>query len=251
MGVRGAWIIAITAPFVAALLMVPLRTHTQASNLALVMVAVIAAAAVPGFRPAAIAAGVSAGVWFDFFLTRPYETFSIQHSTDVQTAILMTIVAALVGAIASRRRQAGEKAQRSGDEVVGLYVTAQMLSAGFQPSQVLETIAEQLQALLFVSRCVFDPGRPSLSEPMINRVGELDWTGHHWSLSHHGWPAVAVSLPVDNAGRPAGRYLLYGPATGGPVTIDRLLTAVALADLAGAALGHARSPQAAIAPVRE
>jgi K+-sensing histidine kinase KdpD len=119
-GVRGAWVIAIEAPFAAALLMVPLRTHTQASNLALVMVAVVAAAAVPGFHLAAIAAGVSAGVWFDFFLTRPYQTLSIQHSTDIQTAVLMTVVAALVGAIASRRRQAGEKAQRSGDEVVGL-----------------------------------------------------------------------------------------------------------------------------------
>jgi hypothetical protein len=63
-GLRGAWVIAITAPLAASLLMVPLRTHTQASNLALVMVAVVVAAAVPGFHLAAIAAGVSAGVWF-------------------------------------------------------------------------------------------------------------------------------------------------------------------------------------------
>jgi hypothetical protein len=228
--------------------MVPLRTHTQASNLALVMVAVAAAAAVPGFRLAAIAAGVSAGVWFDFFLTHPYQTLSIQHSTDVQTAILMTIVAALVGAIASRRRQAGEIAQQSSDEVVGLYVTAQMLSAGFRPPVVLETIAGQLQALLFVSRCEFDPGRPFHTEPMISRAGELDWRGHSWSLPHHGWPVVAVSLPVDSAGQAAGRFLLYGPATGGPVTSDRLLTALALADLAGAALRGEQSPQPALAP---
>jgi len=78
-GLRAAWIIAIAAPCAAALLMVPLRTHTQPGNLALVMVAVVAAAAVPGFRLAAIAAGVSAGVWFDFFLARPYQTLSIQH----------------------------------------------------------------------------------------------------------------------------------------------------------------------------
>jgi hypothetical protein len=250
-GLRGAWIVAITAPLAAALLMVPLRTHTQASNLALVMVAVVAAAAVPGFHLAAIAAGVSAGVWFDFFLTRPYQTLSIQHSADVQTAVLMTVVAALVGAIASRRRQAGEKAQRSGDEVVGLYVTAQMLSAGSRPQLVLETIAKQLQTLLFVSRCEFDPGRPSLTEPMINRAGELDWRGHNWSLAHHGWPTVAVSLLLDSAGQPTGRFLLYGPSTGGPVTIDRLLTALALADLAGAALGRERPPQAAVAPGRD
>jgi hypothetical protein len=38
--------------------------------------------------------------------------------------------------------------QRSGDEVVGLYVTAQMLSAGSRPQLVLETIAKQPQTLL-------------------------------------------------------------------------------------------------------
>jgi hypothetical protein len=245
LGLWGAWMTAITVPFVAAWLMVPLRAHTQASNLALVMVVVVAAAAVPGFRVPAIAAGVSAGVWFDFFLTRPYQTFSIQRSEDIQTAVLMTIVAALVGAIASRRRQAGEMSQQSGDEVVGLYVTAQMLSAGFRPAMVLETIAEQLRALLFVSRCEFDPGRPSAFEPIINRAGELEWRGLPWSLARQGWPAVAVSLPVDSAGQPAGRFLLTGPATGGPVTFDRLLTALALADLAGAALGRDGSPQSA------
>jgi hypothetical protein len=245
LGLRGAWVTAITAPFVAALVMVPLRAHTQASNLALVMVVVVAAAAVPGFRIPAIAAGVSAGLWFDFFLTRPYQTFSIQHRADIQTAVLMTVVAALVGAIASRRRQAGEKAQQSGDEVVGLYVTAQMLSAGFRPAVVLNTVADQLRALLFLSRCKFDPGRPSPAEPIINRGGELEWRGLPWSLNRQGWPAVPVSLPVDSAGQPAGRFLLTGPATGGPITLDRLLTALALADLAGAALGRPRSPSAA------
>jgi hypothetical protein len=116
---------------------------------------------------------------------------------------------------------------------------------------MIETIAEQLQTLLFVSRCEFDTGRPSFTEPMINRAGELEWRGHNWSLTRHGWPTVAVSLPLDSAGQPAGRFLLYGPSTGGPVTIDRLLTALALADLAGAALGRGRPPQEAIAAGRD
>jgi hypothetical protein len=121
-----------------------------------------------------------------------------------------------------------------------------MLSAGSRPQLVLETIAEQLQTLLLVTRCEYDPGRPSVTEPMINRGGELDLRGHNWSLAHHGWPTVPVSLLLHSAGQPAGRFLLYGPSTGGPVTIDRLLTALALADLAGAALGRERPPQAAM-----
>jgi hypothetical protein len=82
---------------------------------------------------------------------------------------------------------------------------------------------------------------------MINRAGELGWRDHRWSLAHHGWPAEAVSLPVDIAGHSAGRFLLYGPATQEPVTLDRLLTALALADLAGAALAQKPPAQAATA----
>ncbi len=244
LGIGGAWIVALAAPLAAAALMVPLRSHTQSSNLALVMVAVVGASVVPGFRLAALAAGLSAGVWFDFFLTRPYETFSIERSGDIQTAGLMTVVAVLVGSIAARRRKAGEKAQRSGDEVIGLYVTAQMLSAGARAETVLETTAEQIRELLFLTGCRYDTGYPAETEPMINRAGDLDWRGHNWSMARHGWPSVEVSLPVDAGGRHFGRFLLAGPGTGGSLTLDRLLTALALADLAGAALGREPTPRA-------
>lgn len=245
LGVRGAWVVALVAPLAAAALMVPFRAHTQASNLALVMVAVVGASVVPGFRRAALLAGMSAGLWFDFFLTRPYETFSIERSGDIQTAALMTVAAVLVGTIAARRRKAGEKAERSGDEVIGLYVSAQMLSAGARAETVVETIAGQIRDLLFVAGCRYDPGYPAEDEPLIGRAGDLDWRGHNWSLLRHGWPLVDVSLPIDSGGRHVGRFLLSGPATGGPLILDRVLTALALADLAGAALGAGgMSPEA-------
>lgn len=246
LGVRGAWIVALVAPLAAAAVMVPFRAHTQASNLALVMVAVVGASVVPGFRRAALLAGVSAGLWFDFFLTRPYETFSIARTGDVQTAVLMTVVAVLVGTIAARRRKAGEKAQRSGDEVMGLYVSAQMLSAGAPARTVVETIAAQIGDLLFVAECRYDAGYPADTEPLIDRAGDLDWRGHNWSLLRHGWPSVPVSLPIDSGGEHVGRFLLSGPATGEPLTLDRLLTALALADLAGAALGGEGTPRRAV-----
>lgn len=246
LGIRGAWIVALGAPVVAAALLAPLRSHTQPSNLALVMVAVVGASVVPGFRLAALAGGLSAGVWFDFFLTRPYQTFSIARSGDIQTAALMTVVAVLVGTIAARRRKAGEKAQRSGEEVIGLYATAQMLSAGDRAETVVQTIADQIRDLLFLSGCRYDPGYPADTEPMINRAGDLDWRGHNWSVARHGWPPVDVSLPVDAGGNHAGRFLLSGPSSGSELTLDRLLTALALADLAGAAVGRKAGPRAPV-----
>lgn len=236
-GARTAWAIALLTPLAAAALMVPIRSEERTSNLALVMVGVVAISVAPGFRVAAVAAGVSAGVWFDFFLTAPYETFFIRRGNDVQTAVLMACVATMVGAIAARRRQAREKAQRAGAEVVGLYVTAQMLSAGAGPGAMIEEVERQMKALLFVTACRFERRRPAADEPIINRGGDLDWPGHRWSLQHHGWPSVPVSLPVDSGGRTSGCYVLNGPSVGGPLTLDRRLTALAMADLTGAALG--------------
>jgi K+-sensing histidine kinase KdpD len=88
-------ILALIGPLAAAALMIPLRSHVQNTDLALAMVVVVALAVLPGWRIAAVAAGLSAGAWFDFFLTRPYERFSIQRSSDVQTTVLLAVVGIL------------------------------------------------------------------------------------------------------------------------------------------------------------
>jgi hypothetical protein len=52
------------------------------TDAALVLVAGIVAVAALGNRPGGWLAAVSAGIWFDFFLTKPYEHFSITSRTD-------------------------------------------------------------------------------------------------------------------------------------------------------------------------
>jgi len=51
----------------------------------------------------------------------------------------------------------------------------------------------------------------------------------------HGLPRKEVTLVVEHQGLPLGRYVLMARADS-PVSMDQLLVAVALADLAGAAL---------------
>ena len=36
---------------------------------------------------AGVVAALSGGVWFDFFLTQPYERFSITRRTDIETTV--------------------------------------------------------------------------------------------------------------------------------------------------------------------
>jgi K+-sensing histidine kinase KdpD len=53
--------------------LVPLRDQVRNSNLALVLVLVVLAAAVIGGRIAGMAVGVAVAIAFDSFLTRPYQ----------------------------------------------------------------------------------------------------------------------------------------------------------------------------------
>jgi len=59
---------------------------------ALTMVIVIVAVAVIGPRPAGIVASASAALWFDFFLTSPYDRFAISHRPDLETTIAIFVV---------------------------------------------------------------------------------------------------------------------------------------------------------------
>src|ERR1039458_4731973 len=86
---RASVVLAVAVPPAAAALLVPFRSDITNTALALVMVAVVVVVVAPGRRLAALVAGISAGVWFDFFLTRPYESFALNRSADIQTTVLL------------------------------------------------------------------------------------------------------------------------------------------------------------------
>jgi len=234
---RMSLLIAFAGPLAAAAVMVSLRTHTQPSSLALIMVVVVVVSLLPGHRGSAIVAGISAGLWFDFFLTRPYERFSIQRSSDVQTTVLLIIVAIAVGEIATRRRVARQESEVATQEMLSVYVVSEMLSAGANPGTVVDVVAEQLQELLLLSGCRFERSTGSEDRPFINRAGDLEYGHLDWRLERDGLPNKEVVLPVEHHGRPLGHYVLRGPKIGVALSHDRRLAAVALSDLAGAALG--------------
>jgi thiamine transporter ThiT len=242
MSSRAALLIALSGPLAVAAILIPLRTHAQTSSLALVMVVAVVVSLVPGHRAGAILAGLSAGIWFDFFLTRPYESFSIRRSSDVQTTVLLTVVAIAVGEIAARRRSARRQSEVATQEMLAVYVISEMLAAGTNPNAVVDTVAEQLDELLFLTNAHFERSTDPTPGPSINRAGDLEYGQLEWRLERDGLPNRDVVLPVEHHGRQLGLYVLRGPKIGVPLSQDRRLAAVALSDLAGAALG-AHSPE--------
>lgn len=232
-----ALLLAFGGPLAAAALMVPLRSHVQTSSLALVMVVVVVASLVPGRRGGAVVAGISAGIWFDFFVTRPYESLSIHRSGDVQTTVLLTVVAIAIGEIAARRRSARQESAVATQEMLAVYVVAEMLSAGTNAFAVIDAAAEQLQQLLLLDECHFERSAEPMHRPLINRAGDLEYGNLDWKLERDGLPNRDVALPVAHRGQELGYFVLRGPAIGVPISHDRRLAAVALGDLVGAAVG--------------
>ena len=64
-------VLAVLAPFAASILLVSVRADFDNTQIALVLVAVVVAVAAYGNRVAGFVAALSAGLWFDFFFTRP------------------------------------------------------------------------------------------------------------------------------------------------------------------------------------
>ena len=102
-----AWLIAGTAlfaPLVLCAALVPVRDSFATTAAALVLVALIAAIAILGNRPAGVVAAASSSIWFDFFLTRPYERLAISHRDDLETTISLFVVGIIVTELAARSR---------------------------------------------------------------------------------------------------------------------------------------------------
>jgi K+-sensing histidine kinase KdpD len=94
--------------------LVPFRQSFANTDAALVLVAGIVAVASLGNRLGGWLAAISAGIWFDFFLTKPYEHFSITSRTDVETTLLLFVVGVGVTEIAvwGRRQHARPVSRR-------------------------------------------------------------------------------------------------------------------------------------------
>ena len=208
--------LALLGPVAAAALMVPLRTHVPNTDLALAMVVVVVAVVLPGWRSAALVAGLSAGVWFDFFLTKPYQSFSIQRSSDVQTTLLLALVGVVVGEIAARRRVARDDTRTARDEVISLYVAAEMLAAGSNAEDVVTLIAEQVRDLLFLVDCHFDSTVRHNDGPLLDRAGELQYGRLNWPVDIEGYPTGTSSSPSKAEANASGRISCAAPPWGWP-----------------------------------
>ncbi len=90
---------AIAAIAVAGVL-VPVRSTIDNTNVALILVLVVVAAATFGGRTAGAITSIVSALAFNYFQTEPYYTLRISDRDDIVTAVLLLLVGLAVGEIA-------------------------------------------------------------------------------------------------------------------------------------------------------
>jgi hypothetical protein len=235
------WVIAVCAPVVTALALIVGRGHLSATDNALILVVVTVAVASWGNRAAAaVAALVSAGS-FDFFLTRPYESFRIGSQADLTTELLFVVVGLLVGELAVRGRRYRTEADEGRHGLDRIHGVGEQIAQGENPEFVLMNVATQLRELLDLQDCRFVREAPSGKGAWIQTDGTVRLNPIRWPVSSAGLPTTHVELPVRGGGDVLGTFILT-PTPAQPISHERCVVAVALADQLGAALAANHDP---------
>jgi hypothetical protein len=212
--------------------LIPLRDHVRNTNLALVLVLVVLAAAVLGGRLVGVVVGVVIAIAFDFFLTRPYQSFTIERGDDIETTVLLAAVGLVGGELVERARRSQRIAETRGKEVEQFHRRSELASWGERPGRLIARTQEELAEMLGLVGARYQPGPPPSGVSVLTHDGARVPSGP----SDVG-PDV-VALPVRAHGRDLGHFMLVFPraTVGMSVPADRRHEAVAVADQLGMAL---------------
>ena len=234
---RVAVLVALAAPLALAAILVPFRASFPNTDAALAMILVVVAVAANGYRLAGILAAVSAAVWFDFFLTRPYERFTINQRNDIETTVLLLVIGVAVTELAVWGRGEHTAASRRAGYLDGINAAAQAVATGGSAAALTDQVTGQLTRVLSLQSCRFQYGVAGLGQPArMHHDGSVTAAHRTWDVDAEGFPPnTNLELLVESGGVFQGRFLMT-PLPDAHPTLEQRLLAVALADQAGAAL---------------
>jgi hypothetical protein len=236
-----ALIAALLAPLAVSAVLVPLRTTSlSGTNAALVLVLVIVAVSTNGHRLAGALAAVSAAVWFDFFLTQPYEHFTITKSADITTAVLLLVVGLGVSQLAARARRLRVVTITDAEYLAQIHRTAQMVQSGAAANAVVDEVRAQLVNVLHLRGCRFQFGTLLGHPPRLEHDGSIVKGRAPVDVERHGLPDEEIELRASAGGHFYGRFMLQ-PLPETVPSLQARLVAVTLADQAGAVFDTTRT----------
>lgn len=231
---------AIVAPIALSTLFIPFRTSFTNVAAALSMVAMIEALAILGNRVTGVLATLGAALWFDFFLTAPYEHFTINRLPDLEITISIMVIGAIVTELAARSNHHRRTADQEAHFISLLADVALMAARNEEESHVVEYATQSLTQVLELRACRFDP---LVSEPPLARIqpdGQVLHVGLRWPVTEIGLPGPQCEILCLHRGAPVGRFVLT-PTPGLALSSGRLVIAVVLVSLVAPSVRETRS----------
>ena len=226
-------------------LLAAFRDSITAATAALILVLLVVGAASTGIRAAGIVAAVSSGVWFDFFLTEPYERLAIDDRNDIEATILLVLIGAAVTEVALWGHRAQARANRREGYLDGVLATAETVTHHGRSSQeLIAHVSDQITTVLDVEQTRFVPGSvldPRI--PVLNHQGQVTRNGRVVDVDRDGLPSDnEIALVLTRRGVSAGHFLITAAGRVARPTLEQRKVAVLLADQVGSALANPANP---------
>jgi hypothetical protein len=228
---------ALVLPPAVCALLIPARDSLPNTDAALGLVVLVAAIAVFGGRAAGWLAAAGTALWFDFFLTVPYEHFSMTHRTDIQTTVLLLLVGGIATELAALAARRGRVVAVDEALLAVVQSTSALVARSEPADMVIDQVTVQLRAVLGLRGCVFERGRVGAHDPRLHSDGTVRWGGTLWHMEEYGFPEQKIELLAKYGGTAYGRFLL-DPTPGTAPAIHARRTAAVLADLAATAIAQ-------------
>jgi len=236
-----SWVVTAAAvvPLVVCAVLAGFRDSLPGVTSVLALVLVVVGAASTGVRAAGIVAALSSGLWFDFFLTRPYHELSIDKRDDVVATVLLVLIGAAVTEVALWGHRQQARASRRAGYLDGILRTAEIVTAQHDsPQRLVDHVAAQIREVLGVARCSFvagpvhDPGMP-----VMDHRGLVTRRGHPVDVDRDGLPTDdTTALAVARGNLVLGHFLVTAAADIARPTLEQRKVAVLLADQVGSVL---------------
>ena len=239
-----ARVVAVVVPAVVCALIATVRDNVTAATCVLVLVLCVVAAAATGDRVAGLLAALSGGAFFDFFLTEPYGSFTIDKADDVEAAVLLVIISLAVTEITLWGHRQRERASRHLGYLEGVLGTARAVAEGELPaSAVVKIVESEIAQVLDVdsARFVEGPVRDS-RVALLDHEGDLTRGGRPVDVARSGFPTDEyVAVPVRRGSVVVGHFLLCSATRTAYPSIEQRQVAVLLADQVAVALPGRRA----------
>jgi K+-sensing histidine kinase KdpD len=231
-------------PVVVCAVLATVRDSVTAATCVLVLVLCVVAAAATGDRVAGLLAALSAGAFFDFFLTEPYGSFSISRADDVEAAVLLVLISLAVTEITLWGHRQREQASRHAGYLEGVLGTARAVAEGELPADtVVSVVASEIAQVLGVENASFVEGPVRDSRvALLDHEGDVSRHGRPVDVARSGFPTDEyVAVPVRRGSAVVGHFLLSSPTRTVYPSVEQRQVAVLLADQVAVAVSEGRS----------